>query len=174
MKFSQPFHLRNSSMTSLAINKSTVVGSNSIHPSPTFLKFLSVLLIVFFGFSISANADVVSQRKAGFKTNAASMKAIASAIGDGDYQTVINQAKTISSWAHKIPGYFPEGSRFGDTKARAEIWANFDDFTALSKANETRANRLVKAAKSGDLGAMMAGLINLLSSCKACHRSYKD
>jgi hypothetical protein len=68
-------------MTSLAINKSTVVGSTLIHPSPTFLKFLSVLLIVFFGFSISANADVVSQRKAGFKTNAASMKAIASAIG---------------------------------------------------------------------------------------------
>ena len=75
-----PLHLRNSSMTSLAITKSTVVGSNSIHPSPTFLKFLSVLLIVFFGFSISANADVVFQRKAGFKTNAASMKAIASAI----------------------------------------------------------------------------------------------
>ena len=48
------------------------------------------------------------------------MRAIASAIGDGYYQTVINQANTISSWAHKIPSYFPEGSGFGDTKARAE------------------------------------------------------
>ena len=161
-------------MNSLATNKSTVIGSNFFRPSPFFLKFLSVLLIVFFGFSISANADVVSQRKAGFKTNAASMKAIASAIGGGDYQTVINQAKTISSWAHKIPNYFPKGSRFGDTKARAEIWANFDDFTALSKANETAANKLVTAAKSGDPGAMMASLKNLGSSCKACHRSYKD
>ena len=161
-------------MNSLATNKSTVIGSNLFRPSPFFLKFLSVLLIVVFGFSISANADVVSQRKAGFKTNAASMKAIASAIGVGDYQTVINEAKTISSWAHKIPGYFPEGSRFGNTKARAEIWANFDDFTALSKANETAANKLVTAAKSGDPGAMMASLKNLGSSCKACHRSYKD
>ena len=161
-------------MNSLATNKSTVIGSNLFRPSPFFLKFLSVLLIVVFGFSISANADVVSQRRAGFKTNAASMKAIASAIGVGDYQTVINEAKTISSWAHKIPGYFPEGSRFGNTKARAEIWANFDDFTALSKANETAANKLVTAAKSGDPGAMMASLKNLGSSCKACHRSYKD
>ena len=161
-------------MNSLAINKSTVIGSNLIHQSPSFLKFLRVFMIVFFGFSISANADVVSQRKVGFKTNAASMKAIASAIGGGDYQTVINQAKTISSWAHKIPGYFPEGSGVGDTKARAEIWANFDDFTALSKANETAANKLVTAAKSGDPGAMMASLKNLGSSCKACHRSYKN
>ena len=122
----------------------------------------------------SANADVISERKAGFKTNAASMKAIASAIGGGDYQTVINQANTISNWAHKIPGYFPEGSGFGDTKARAEIWTNFDDFTALSKANETAANKLVTAAKSGDPDAMMAGLKNLGGSCKARHSLYKD
>ena len=86
-------------MTSLAINKSTVVGSNSIQPSPTFLQFLSVLLIVFFGFSISANADVASDRTAGFRTNAASMKATATAIEGGDYQTVINQAWMIPNLA---------------------------------------------------------------------------
>ena len=100
----------------LVLSKSTVIGSNLFRPSPFFNFNVQFLLIVVFGFSISANADVVSQRKAGFKTNAASMKAIASAIGVGDYQTVINEAKTISSWAHKID-YFPEGSRFGDTKA---------------------------------------------------------
>ena len=151
-------------MTSLAINKSTVFESILIHPSPLF-EIFKVLLIVFFRFSISAHADVFSQRKAGFETNAASMRAIASAIGDGYYQTVINQANTISSWADKIPGYFPEGSGFGDTKARAEMWTNFDDFTALSKANETAANKLVTAATSGDPGAMMASLKNLGSSC---------
>ena len=157
-------------MTSLAINKSTVVGSNLIYPSPTFIKLLSVLLIVFFGFSTSANADFVSQRKAGFKANAASMRAIASAIGGGDHQTVINQAKTISNWAQKIPGYFPEGSGFGGTEVRAKIWKNFDDFTALSEATEAAANGLVTAAKSGNPGAMVASLKNLGGSCKACHR----
>ena len=102
------------------------------------------------------------------------MKAIASAIGDGDCKTVINQAKMISNWAQKIPGYFPEGSRFGGTEARAKIWKNFDDFTALSEANEAAANGLVKAAKSGDPGAMVTSLKILGGSCKACHRSYKD
>ena len=87
---------------------------------------------------------------------------------------MINQAKTISSWAQKIPGYFPEGSRFGDTKARAEIWANFDDFYCPSKANEAAANRLVTAANSSDPGAMMAGSKNLGGSCEACQSSYKD
>ena len=123
---------------------------------------------------MAASADIVFDRKAGFRANAASIKVIAAAIGGGDYQTVINQAATISSWAPQIPNYFPEGSGSGDTKAKAEIWVNFDDFTALSKANQTAANMLVTAAKSGDPGAMMAGLKNPGNSCKACHKLYKD
>ena len=160
-------------MTSVTRNKSTVVESHSFRVSRNIFSALSTILIGFFGWSTIANADVVSDRKAGFKANAASMKTIAAAIGGGDNQTVINQAETISSWAHKIPSYFPEGSGLGDTKARAEIWDNFDDFTALSKANGTAANKLVLAAKSGDRGAMRAGLKNLGISCKGCHKIYK-
>ena len=122
----------------------------------------------------TANADIIADRKAGFKGNADSMKAIAAAIGSGDYQTVINLAEGIASWANTIPSYFPEGSDSGDTKARAEIWFEFDAFKAKAKANETAARTLVTAAKSGDQGAMMSGLKNLGASCKSCHSSFKD
>ena len=127
-----------------------------------------------FGSGIAANADIIADRKAGFKANGDSMKAIASAIGGGDYQTVISRADGIASWAQKIPSYFPEGSDSGDTKARAEIWFEFDTFKARAKANETAARALITAAKSGDQGAMMAGLKNLGASCKACHSNFKD
>ena len=161
-------------MSSLAQNKSIVVVSNSFRLSSPILGPITFILIGFLGFNMAATADVIFDRKAGFKANAVSMKAIAAAIGGGDYKTVINQAATISSWAQKIPNYFPEGSGSGNTKARAEIWVNFDDFSALSKANQTAANKLVTAAKFADPGAMMEGLKNLGSSCKACHKSYKD
>ena len=161
-------------MSSLAQNKSIVVVSNSFRLSSSILGPITVILIGFLGFNMAATADVIFDRKAGFKANAVSMKAIAAAIGGGDYETVINQAATISSWAQKIPNYFPEGSGSGNTKARAEIWVNFDDFSALSKANQTAANRLVTAAKSGDPVTIMKGLKNLGSSCKACHKLYKD
>ena len=122
----------------------------------------------------TANADIITDRKAGFKGNADSMKAIAAAIGSGDYQTVISRAEEIASWANKIPSYFPEGSDTGDTKARAEIWFEFDAFKAKAKANETAAQTLATAAKSGDQGAMMAGLKNLGASCKSCHSNFKE
>ncbi len=161
-------------MSSLAQNKSIVVVSNSFRLSSPILGPITFILIGFLGFNMAATADVIFDRKAGFKANAVSMKAIAAAIGGGDYKTVINQAATISSWAQKIPNYFPEGSGSGNTKARARIWVSFDDFKALSKANQTAANRLITAAKSGDSGAMMEGLKYLGSSCKACHKLYKD
>ena len=88
-----------------------------------------VVCLVATGFG-TANADIIADRKAGFKRNADSMKAIAAAIGSGDYQTVISRGEGIASWASKIPSYFPEGSDSGDTKARAEIWFEFDAFEA--------------------------------------------
>ena len=130
-----------------------------------------VVCLTAIGFG-TANADIIADRKAGFKGNADSMKGIAAALGSGDYQTVISRAEGIASWANKIPSYFPKGSDSGDTKARAEIWFEFDAFKA--KANETAAQTLVTAAKSGDQGAMMAGLKNLGASCKSCHSDFKS
>jgi len=80
----------------------------------------------------------------------------------------------ISSWAESIQSYFFEVCWLGEAKARAEILANRDDFTALSKANETSPEKLVMATKSGDSGAMIAGLKNPVSSCNACHKLYQD
>ena len=132
-----------------------------------------VVCLAAIGFG-TANADIIADRKAGFKGNADSMKGIAAALGSGDYQTVISRAEGIARWANKIPSYFPEGSDSGDTKARAEIWFEFDAFKAKAKANETAARTLVTAAKSGDQGAMMAGLKNLGASCKSCHSDFKE
>ena len=132
-----------------------------------------VVCLVATGFG-TANADIIADRKAGFKRNADSIKAIAAAIGSGDYQTVISRTEGIASWASKIPSYFPEGSDSGDTKARAEIWFEFDAFKAKAKANETTAQTLVTAAESADQGAMMAVLKNLGASSKSCHSDFKD
>lgn len=124
--------------------------------------------------SLPATADVIADRKGYFKANGAAMKTIAAAIGDSNRDLVTAEAKKIAAWAAQIPDYFPEGSENGDTKARAEIWFDFADFTSKAKANEDAANALVKAAATGDPAAMIAGLKNLGASCKACHSNYKD
>ena len=124
--------------------------------------------------SLPAAADVITERKANFKANGAAMKTIAAAIGDGNRDLITFEAQKIAAWAAQIPSYFPEGSDSGETKARAEIWFDFADFSNRAKANEDAANALVKAAATGDPAAMITSLKNLGASCKACHSTYKD
>ena len=46
----------------------------------------------------------------------------------------------------------------GDTKARADIWMDFDDFKSRASANEKAALTLISTAKTGDVSATIGAL----------------
>lgn len=135
---------------------------------------LTTVSVIFFALTGIAQADVISDRKAGFKGNVAAMKKIQAAIGSGDLAAVREGALEIADWSSRMIDYFPEGSDTGDTKARAEIWFNFDDFTARAGNAENAALALASLAEAGHQDQLMDGLKNLGGTCKACHSSYKD
>ena len=102
------------------------------------------------------------------------MKAINAAIGGGDFEKVVTQATTIADWARMMPNYFPENSDSGDTKARADIWMDFDDFKNHASANEKAALTLITTAKTGDVSATIGALKTLGGTCKSYHDNFKD
>ena len=120
-----------------------------------------------------ANAGVVEDRKANFKANNASMRAIGAAIGAGDFGTVTREAERIAAWAMVMPDYFPEGSNGKPSDASPTIWTDFDGFKNAAKKNETASKKLMVAAKSEDRQAVIDGFKAVASSCKNCHQSYK-
>ena len=121
-----------------------------------------------------AQADVIAERKTNFKANAAAMKAINAALRGGDFGTVITQATTIADWARVMPNYFPENSDSGDTKARADIWIDFDGFKSRASANEQAALTLISNAKTEDVSTTIVALKALGGTCKSCHDNFKD
>ena len=80
----------------------------------------------------------------------------------------------LYSWARVMPDYFPENSDSGDTKARAEIWMDFDGFKNRASANEQAALKLIGTAKTGDVSATIGALKALGNTCKSCHDNFKD
>jgi|TARA_B100001939_G_scaffold16841_1_gene14071 cytochrome c556 len=134
---------------------------------------LTIFSVLIFG-SLIAKADVIAERKANFKANAAAMKAINAALGGGDFDAAITQATTIADWARVMPDYFPENSDMGDTKARADIWMDFDGFKSRASANEKAALTLISTAKTGDVSATIGALKQLGGTCKSCHDNFKD
>ncbi|MGC6485011.1 MAG: c-type cytochrome, partial [Candidatus Puniceispirillales bacterium] len=121
-----------------------------------------------------AAADVISDRKAGFKGNVKALKAIQAAMSSGDMETIAASARSVADWSARMTDYFPEGSDTGDTNARAEIWFDFDDFTLKAKDAENAALALASLAEAGQQDQIMDGLKTLSGTCKACHSSYKN
>lgn len=68
---------------------------------------------------------------------------------------------------------FPEGSKIGDSEAKAEIWTNWDDFQAKSQAFVDAVAALDTAAAGGDNAAIAAAFQQMGGTCGACHQSYR-
>lgn len=134
------------------------------------LGFLVAFLLAFCG---SAMADPIADRKENFRQNVKSLKLIQPAIGAGDMDTISAEAKRIAAWASVMPEYFPEGSDMGETKARPEIWENWDDFLTKAKANHDAALALADIAATGDMDAIPTAFKALSDTCGACHKLYK-
>jgi cytochrome c556 len=123
--------------------------------------------------ALSATAGVIEDRKANFKANNLSMRAIGAALSAGDFDTVAGEAEKIAAWAMIMPDYFPEGSG-GGTSAKPAIWSDFIKFKDAAEANHYAAKDLVAAAAKQDPALAGEALRTLGATCKSCHQKFKS
>jgi|TARA_A200000113_G_scaffold125658_1_gene113109 cytochrome c556 len=123
--------------------------------------------------ALSATAGVIEDRKANFKANNLSMRAISAALSADDFETVASEAEKIAAWAMIMPDYFPEGSGEG-TSAKPAIWSDFIGFKDAAEANHNAATDLIAAAAKKDSAQAGAALRTLGATCKACHQKFKS
>jgi cytochrome c556 len=121
----------------------------------------------------AAKADVIGERKAKFRQNVDAMKAISKAIPEGDVSTIAVAASLVAEWSKEMTAFFPEGSDQGDTKARPEIWLEWEKFEALAGNAADKALALAALAQAGNKDGLADGLNALGATCKACHNSFK-
>jgi cytochrome c556 len=118
--------------------------------------------------------DPIAARKEGFKGAKEAMGKIKDTLeAGGDLAVVKVNAEKLVGVAHASGALFPAGSDKGDTKAKASIWSNMDDFKAKGAAFATESAKLVAVAATGDAGAVKKQFGATGATCKACHESYK-
>lgn len=74
----------------------------------------------------------------------------------------------------KLPleGFTP-GSDKGDTKAKPEIWTDWDKFKSRMNGFQMESAKLASVAKGGDMNAIRAQFGDTAKTCKACHDDFK-
>ena len=100
------------------------------------------------------------------------MKLIYSAISSENFEQVIKSAGEIEAFANKMIDYFPVGSI--SRGSSENIWSDFEGFTKAAKLNSNAAKTLRIAAQDNKLDELNSLFSKLSSTCKSCHRSYKN
>ena len=117
-------------------------------------------------------SEIIDQRKQLYQQNKDNMKLIYNAINSENFEQVIKSAGEIEAFANKMTDYFPVGSI--SRGSSENIWSDFEGFTKAAKLNSNAAKTLRIAAQDNKLDELNSLFSELSSTCKSCHRSYKN
>lgn len=122
----------------------------------------------------ASEEDAINHRKAVMKAVGGTMGGLKNVVqGKASMSQAAALGNAMSQFASITGALFPEGSDFGDTRAKEEIWAKPAEFKAAVMAFEKAAANIAKVAASGDAGAMKGAFGMLGKSCGGCHKPFR-
>ncbi|GIW45934.1 MAG: cytochrome c [Candidatus Binatia bacterium] len=98
-------------------------------------------------------------------------KVIGDALKAGKLDPVGPAAEKIAAEAGKALPLFPEGSTHPRSRAKAEIWQQWDEFEKLMRQLEADAKATAEAAQGG--GDVRAAANKMFGNCKSCHDRFR-
>ncbi len=120
--------------------------------------------------------DAIQTRKAVMASIGAHMNGIKAGMATKNGKLIAGHAGAIAALAPILPKLFPKGSgpEAGETRAQADIWENWDDFVATTKALHEEAVELAEVTQFDDMalvGAQFGAMAQ--AGCGACHRRFR-
>lgn len=126
--------------------------------------------------SVSADEeDFIKYRQAVMKTNGGNISGVVAIIkGKVPYkEDLVAHATGLNEIAMILPNAFKQKTTGGETRAKPEIWEDWDDFQQKIKDLQSATAELLAAANSGGAAAAGAKLGAVGDACSACHKKYR-
>lgn len=129
-----------------------------------------------------AQADVVAERRAGFRQMSQHMEAIAAVVQSrGDQRQIAARVDQMVPFYQGLPNRVPaasltppvaQGTGEGQTRALAAIDGNRADFAAKNAAMLTLLTQLKTAAEAGNVNVDLLRQVGT-NGCGGCHQPYR-
>lgn len=120
--------------------------------------------------------DAIKYRKAVFTvmgTHFGRVAAMANGRAPFDAKAAAESAE-IATMMSKLPYVaFVPGSDKGETRAKPEIWTDFDKVKRLAEKMQEEMAKLNAVAKTGNIDSIKAAAGETGKACKACHDDYR-
>lgn len=120
--------------------------------------------------------DAIKYRKAVFTvmgTHFGRVAAMANGKAPFDAKVAADSAEIATSMS-KLPYVaFIPGSDKGDTRAKPEIWTEWDKVKGLAEKMQDEMVKFNAASKTGNIDTIKAAVGETGKACKACHDNYR-
>ena len=140
---------------------------------PMVCGFFYILSLVFCSLVFAQVEEIEKRRLLMESNNEAATKTISKAAKEGNFTEVQVQAKVIMENMDQILELFPKGSTSEKSRAKAEIWDKWDEFSKEPGKVKKAAQALSDAAKAKDEADVNAKLKALGDACASCHKSFR-
>ena len=141
---------------------------------------LTVLFLLLAAPSLSAQDQVgaiIAYRKSGMKAIGGHTGALVSIVKGGlkEYQdNLLHHTRSIHEASRTVTAMFPQGTDSGKTRAKLEIWNEWNKFEKLAAGMERESAKLVELAESGKFSEFAKSVSALGRSCKGCHKRFRS
>lgn len=138
------------------------------------ILLLPALMLAPAGFADEAE-DVIKYRKSVMRAVGGHMSATALIVqGKASFpDDLAEHSRALATILAKVETLFPEGSDFGDTRAKDAVWSKPAEFKKVAKQSSDAAAEFLQAVKAGNKTDFPAKLDALGDSCKACHKDFR-
>jgi cytochrome c556 len=142
---------------------------------------LAGLALIGAGLTVGGGASAQDASKAAYEKRSATMKRLGDAMkhmngvvkGEAQYgPDTVKAAETVQSISKDLAGLFPAGSAVGESRAKPNIWTDWDNFKKKADAMRDPADKLIPAVKAGQTG-MGPAVSAVGGTCKGCHDDYQ-
>jgi cytochrome c556 len=83
-------------------------------------------------------------------------------------------ADALAALAADLTSLFPEGSDFGETRAKEEIWNDWAAFEKVAGEAKTATSAFASAVAGGDAETIAAAYRDVGETCKGCHKQFRE
>lgn len=117
---------------------------------------------------------LIQDRRAFMARLGATLRAAWEKFDAGELAALDGEARQVAAAVSRIPEFFPPGSFGEGSRARASISEQQGEFGRLSTRLRLAAEALVEQIRTQDQETIRAGLLQVGSACRACHRKFVE
>lgn len=128
------------------------------------------------GLNAAQPEDIIKYRRNVMKSQGGHMGAAADILrGKVEFGSDLTyHTEALAASLKTVSKLFPEGSDFGDTRAKSEVWKRRADFDKATREADKAGAAFLAAVKSNDKAAIAKSFGTLADACKGCHQDFRE